>query len=241
VSIGALIHHYRIAAGLSVAQLARRAELTEDSLRKLERGAIVHPRIDTLLSIARGLNVDHTMLVPELLEAEENTGELVLPKGRAHLPKGGQKEFAPKDKLSLANARLKDRIDSLERVEESGVVEIPPAIGSPEGTSSTEIVLDTPELDRAFSLLCRKEKLETLADFKDLGVLEHVFEVLSSGVVGSEESRFCIDFFRLFLVRAEKELVEVEEGISKLLAEAEEHGDKALAVVIPLFQRAAGE
>jgi transcriptional regulator with XRE-family HTH domain len=70
VHVGQLVREYRLEAGLSVAQLARRAELSEDHLRKIERGRIAYPRVDTLLAIASGLSVDHNLLVPELRPKE---------------------------------------------------------------------------------------------------------------------------------------------------------------------------
>jgi transcriptional regulator with XRE-family HTH domain len=52
----------RARGGVSAAEVARRAGISLDTLRKIERGAIATPAFFTVVALARALDVDLTSL-----------------------------------------------------------------------------------------------------------------------------------------------------------------------------------
>jgi transcriptional regulator with XRE-family HTH domain len=113
VHLGDLVRKYRKEQGLSVTQLARYSGVAEDAVRRIERGATAHPRIDTVQRLARGLNVDYTLLVPEL---EEDEMVIVRPKAEAPSTSGLASATEVEAPAATGHAREGglDREDSLE-------------------------------------------------------------------------------------------------------------------------------
>lgn len=78
VSIGASIRRFRLAEGLTLAQLARRSGVSISTISKIENGKILGG-FETIYKLARGLGV----LVTEIIDAEPEVREpMVVHRGR---------------------------------------------------------------------------------------------------------------------------------------------------------------
>lgn len=88
--IGQTIKEARLRKGLTQPQLAERAGMSVDWVRKVEYGRTVRPHIDALLSTARALDIPPAQLIPGYEEVDDIAVE-----------------YIPKDQVDSLNASMR--------------------------------------------------------------------------------------------------------------------------------------
>ena len=71
------LNEYRKKIGMSVDEVAERANLAKSTVQKVLFGVVEHPRIDTLQAIERALGLDNEKTSSELSEEEKQLVSLI--------------------------------------------------------------------------------------------------------------------------------------------------------------------
>ncbi|MFF3697098.1 helix-turn-helix domain-containing protein [Streptomyces sp. NPDC002221] len=123
-TLGDRLGELRMPRGLTQEQLAEKAHLSVDTVRKLEQNQRMTARMSTLIKFARALDVETSVLLgaPRVLESKDG-GEppSLLALKQAVTPVSGFPGFNdPEDEIPPTVAQLRDSIRSTERVRRQG-------------------------------------------------------------------------------------------------------------------------